>query len=171
MRHFIQNKTLWVLCANIKQSLYAIFALTCTYLHNNIMRCLVPDTYCTAGIEQTPFLFLKLARWEFILFYFILFYFILFQGCICRIWMSLGQGSNQRCSCWPTPQPQQCRICAISATYATVKQQHWILHPLSKARDQMHIPMDTSQVLKPLWHNVNSNKLGMGISQMGITIS
>ena len=29
----------------------------------------------------------------------------------------LGVGSS--CSCWPTPQPQQCRIPAASATYTT----------------------------------------------------
>ena len=36
-------------------------------------------------------------------------------------------------------------------------QQHWILNPLSKARDGTHILMDTSQVLNLLSHNGNSN--------------
>ena len=34
--------------------------------------------------------------------------------------------------------------------------QHWILNPLSKARDRTSIPMDTSQVLHLLSHNGNS---------------
>ena len=34
--------------------------------------------------------------------------------------------------------------------------QHWILNPLSKARDQTHILMDTRQVLNLLSHNRNS---------------
>jgi len=41
---------------------------------------------------------------------------------------------------WPTPQPQQCQI----------------LNPLSEARDQTRILMDTSQVRNPLSHNGNS---------------
>ena len=34
--------------------------------------------------------------------------------------------------------------------------QHWILKPLSRARYQTHILMDTIQVLNPLSHNGNS---------------
>ena len=34
-------------------------------------------------------------------------------------------------------------------------QQHWILNPLSKARDGTHILMDTSPGLNPLSHNGN----------------
>ena len=34
--------------------------------------------------------------------------------------------------------------------------QCWILNPLSKARDQTGIPMDTSGILNPLSHNGNS---------------
>ena len=34
--------------------------------------------------------------------------------------------------------------------------QHWILNPLSKARDQTHILMDTSHVLNPLSQSRNS---------------
>ena len=41
---------------------------------------------------------------------------------------------------WPTSQPQQCQI----------------LNPLSEAKDQTHILVDTSQVLNPLSHNGNS---------------
>ena len=38
-------------------------------------------------------------------------------------------------------------------------QQLWILNPVSKARDQTHILMDTSQVLNLLSHSGNSLNL------------
>ena len=44
------------------------------------------------------------------------------------------------------PQPQQCQICATSATYTTAHQQWQILNPLSKARDRTCTLMDTSQI-------------------------
>ena len=47
------------------------------------------------------------------------FFFCFFQGCTRSIWRFPGQGSNQICSCWPTPQPQK----------------HQILNPLIKTRD------------------------------------
>ena len=47
------------------------------------------------------------------------FFFRAFQGCTHGIWRFPGQGSNWSYSCWPTPQPQQCRIQATSATYTT----------------------------------------------------
>ena len=40
-----------------------------------------------------------------------------FEGCTQGIWMF--PGSNQSCSCWPTPQPQQHGIWAASTTYTT----------------------------------------------------
>ena len=36
--------------------------------------------------------------------------------------------------------------------------QHWILNPLSDARDRNHVLTDISQVLKPLSHDGNSRK-------------
>ena len=36
--------------------------------------------------------------------------------------------------------------------------QHWILNPLSEARDRTHILMDTSEILTLLSHNGNSYK-------------
>ena len=62
----------------------------------------------------------------------------------------LGVKSNF--SCRPLSQPQLCGIQAASTTL----QQHWILNPLSKARDQTCILMDTSQVPNLLGHNENS---------------
>ena len=52
---------------------------------------------------------------------------------------------------WPTPQPQQCRIQAASSVYHR-PWQHQIINPVSKARDQTHILMDTSWNKSiPLW--------------------
>ena len=45
--------------------------------------------------------------------------FCLFWGRSCGIWRFPGWGSNQSCSCRPTPEPQQCGIQAASATYTT----------------------------------------------------
>ena len=56
-------------------------------------------------------------------------------------------------------QPQQHRIQATSAVAAHLhrsSRQCQILIPPSKARDQTHILMGTSQVLNPLRHNGNS---------------
>ena len=39
-----------------------------------------------------------------------------FQGFIFGMQRFPGQGSNQSCSCWPTPQPQQRQIRATSVT-------------------------------------------------------
>ena len=46
-----------------------------------------------------------------------------------------GSQSNQSCSRRPTPQPQQRRIRAVSATYTTAHGNAGSLNPLSKARD------------------------------------
>ena len=57
-----------------------------------------------------------------------------------------GWRSNWNCSCWPMPQPQQVGVQAASATYTTAHGKARIFNPLSKARDQTHIVMDTSWV-------------------------
>ena len=51
---------------------------------------------------------------------------------------------------------QQCWIWAASVTYITAHQQRWILNPLSKARDQTPILMDTNWLRSLLNHNRNS---------------
>ena len=38
---------------------------------------------------------------------------------MCGTWTFPGRGSNRSCSLWPTPQPLQCRIRAMSVTYTT----------------------------------------------------
>ena len=76
------------------------------------------------------------------LFFFFFFFFFVF---FCGKWKFPGQGLIWSCSC--QPQPQQCQILAASAVCTTVHRQCWILNPLSGARDQTHIFMDTSWVL------------------------
>ena len=40
------------ICVSIKQSFCIIFALTFIYVHDNITRCLVLDTYSMADINR-----------------------------------------------------------------------------------------------------------------------
>ena len=63
-----------------------------------------------------------------------------FEGCTCgKEWIRSG-------SCWPTPQPQQCRIPAPFSAYTTAHGSARSFNSLSKARDWTHILMDTSRV-------------------------
>jgi len=52
-----------------------------------------------------------------------------------------------------TAMPDLSRICNLHHS----SRQRWILNPLSEARDQTHILMDTIQVLNPLSHNGNAH--------------
>ena len=54
--------------------------------------------------------------------------------------------SNWSYSCWPTLQPQQRQIQAVSATYMVAHGNAMILNPLSGARDGTRVLMDTSWV-------------------------
>ena len=51
-----------------------------------------------------------------------------------------------------TAMPDPSHVCNLCRSL----QQCWILTSLSKARNRVHILMDTSQVLNPLSHNGNS---------------
>ena len=53
-------------------------------------------------------------------------------------------------------QPQQYQIRVASATYITACSDSGSFNPLSKARDQTCILLDTSYILNPLSHNGNS---------------
>ena len=89
-------------------------------------------------------------------FYFLFsFFFFSFYGHTRGIWKFLGYGSNWSCSCQPTPQPQH-GIQAIFATYTTAHGNAGSFNPMSKARDQTHICLDTSWVYHLLSHNRNS---------------
>ena len=58
-------------------------------------------------------------------------FFLSFEGHTRSIWRFPGYGSNRSCSCRPTPEPQQCQIWAVSATYTTAHGNarsltHWV---------------------------------------------
>ena len=53
---------------------------------------------------------------------------------------------NRSCSCQPMPQAQQLGIQAVSVTYATAPSNARFSNPLSEARDQICVLMDTSQI-------------------------
>ena len=59
-----------------------------------------------------------------------------FQGHTRGIWRFPEQGLNWSYSCQPVPQPQQCRIRAMSVTYTTAHSNARSLTPLSQARDR-----------------------------------
>ena len=52
----------------------------------------------------------------------LIFFFFFWVFCPCRATLEAygdfqARGSNQSCSCWPKPEPQQCQIRAVSAIY------------------------------------------------------
>ena len=77
--------------------------------------------------------------------------FFLFMATPAAYGNSQVRGSNQSCSqllayatATTTPDPRP--ICDLHHSL----QQHWIINPLGKARDRIHILVDTSWVLNPL---------------------
>ena len=71
------------------------------------------------------------------------------------IWEFAGFGSNQSCSCWPTPQPATPDPSCTCDLHCS-SWQHRTLNPLSEVRDWTWVLMVTSWVLNPLSHNRNS---------------
>ena len=65
----------------------------------------------------------------------------------------LRLGVELELSCWRTPQPQQ----------------HWILDPLSRARDQTYVLMDTARLIL-LSHNGNSSSIMFCPKKLDIVI-
>ena len=55
-------------------------------------------------------------------------------------------GSNQSCSLWPPPQPQQGQIRAVFITYTTAHSHTESFKALSKAKDRTCVLMDANQV-------------------------
>ena len=65
---------------------------------------------------------------------------------------SLGVESELQLPAYATVAPDLSHIFDLHRSL----QQHWIHNPLSEAKDQTHIVMDTSQVFNPLSHKSNS---------------
>ena len=110
----------WPIIENSKVS-RVIEESTHTYIHIYAHTLQIDITY----IQIMCHIYNKISDF----FSFLSFYFF-FKGCTWGMWKFPGLGSNQSCSCWPAPQPQQRRI----------------LKPLSKARDRTCTLMHTSQV-------------------------
>ena len=66
----------------------------------------------------------------------------------------LGVELELQLPAYTTDTAMQDPSCVCDLHYSS--QQHQIPNPLSEARDQTHIPMDTSRILKPLSHSRNS---------------
>ena len=90
--------------------------------HFNLTYSLKHNFPAKQEIFQLQFFKTALDFWlkscKYIRFLFFIF-FLSLQGRTCCIWKFPGQGLNQSCSCWPTPQPQQCQIRASVVTYTT----------------------------------------------------
>ena len=91
----------------------------------------------------------------YVLCFYLLSFFLFFLGP--HLWyMEVPRlGSNWICSCRPTPQPQQCLRHIRDLSHSLW--QLWILNPLSEARDQTCILMDTNHFLNPLSHSGTLN--------------
>ena len=96
------------------------------------------------------------TAWDAHFFSFLFFFFLSFYSHTFSIWKFPGQGSNHSCSCWPTPQPQQCRIQAVSATYTTAHGNTRSLTHWTRPGMELHPHRDKHQVLNLESHNRNS---------------
>ena len=70
-----------------------------------------------------------------------------------------GLGLNPSCSCQPAPQLTATWDLSCVCDLHQRSQQHQILHPLSEARDQIHILRDTSQIRYLLSYGRNSKHI------------
>ena len=116
-------------------SMFPVFVATCTLLFIRFIYC---NYYKHFAIYITPKKKPKRDNWKkknWFIFLFCLFVCLSFEGCTHSIWRFPGQGSNQSFSCYLVPQPQKCRIWAMSASYtrADVAQgnvgslTHWVI--------------------------------------------
>ena len=71
--------------------------------------------------------------------FFFFFFFLSFVLLELHLWhMEVPRlGVNQSCCCQPTPEPQQCQIWAMSATYTTAHGNSRSFKPLSETRDRI----------------------------------
>ena len=95
------------------------------------------DTRCI----RLPSASCQLQTWQYLLIF--IFLFFLFRATSQGTWKFPGQGSDRSYSCQPMPQPQNpSHICDLHHSL----RQGQSLNPLSKARDQTRILIDTNPV-------------------------
>ena len=75
------------------------------------------------------------------------------------MWKLPGQGSNQSCSCWPTPQPWQHQIWATCATYTVACSNTGSLTHQARPGMEPASSQTLCWILNPLSHNGNSGTL------------
>ena len=97
---------------------FAIFQLLWPELFNYIqIKCWICGLFCF--VFNIFYIFTLCILFIYIYIYIFFFFFFFFFGPYMRHIDVPGKVSNWSCSCHPTPQPQQCRIWAASATYIT----------------------------------------------------
>ena len=87
---------------------------------------------CSETVWPENLKYFVLTFSEKVFFFFFFFLSFCLKGPSCGIWRFPGQGSNQSCSCWPTPQPQQHRIWASVWPIHHSSRPSQILNPLSE---------------------------------------
>ena len=85
------------------------------------LKCLILLTLYVFVLLSFICIYVQTSRYLCCLLYFSFFLFA-FEGCTYCTWRLPGQGFNLSYSCWPTLQPQQRGIQAMSATYTAVHQ-------------------------------------------------
>ena len=132
----------WLTCMSSQSKIFQMYLYVCTLVCHML--------YCADGFfghkSDTKFISFKLCfvafyslahLWHLFFFKDTFFYFLFchFLSCSRGISRFPGERLNWSCSRRPTPQPQQCGIRAVTATYTTAHRQRWILNPLSKDPD------------------------------------
>ena len=87
-------------------------------------------------------------------FFFFFFFFLLFRATFVAYGGSQARGQIRAAAVSPHHKQDPSQVCDLHHP----SQQCWMPNPLSKARDQTHISMDTSRACQPLSHEGNSSK-------------
>ena len=127
--HTHTHTSFLILSSSVQQTICLLTTVPLSVLlQSRKPACLCPIYFL--GKSQKPDLYPQTSRAHFF------FFFGLFRAAPMAY-----ESSQSR----PMPQPQQYRIRATSQPTSS-SWQHWILNPLSRARDPTHVLMDTTQV-------------------------
>ena len=92
---------------------------------------------------------------------FFFFFLLSFEGRTCGIWKFPAYGSNWSCCYWPTQEPQQFQIQAVSVcNLHQGSRQRWIFNPLSEARD-----LTRNNLMVPSWIRFGCTTMETPLSQ------